>query len=124
MKKFKKWSERYKAVVIPTETVFNFDDKYNETGIFHWEVNKTNGGIISDPDKYLNKKANEILEDLFEVRKVKKKGLIIAYVIFTIIAKVYRIFFTFLSDLLPFLLFFPVLFNYFFHYFYYFPSFI
>ena len=81
MKKFKKWSERYEAVVIPTETVFNFDDKYNETGIFHWEINEANGGIISDPDKYLNKKANEILEDLFEVRKVKKKGLIIAYVI-------------------------------------------
>ena len=85
-KYFKKWSKRYEAVVTKTEIVFNFDDEYPDTGIFHWEV--TNG-IISDPDHYLNKTAKEILENLFgeeeeeeeEERKVKKKGLIIAYVI-------------------------------------------
>ena len=84
-KYFKKWSKRYEAVVTKTEIVFNFDDEYPDTGIFHWEV--TNGNI-SDPDHYLNKTAKEILENLFgeeeeeeEERKVKKKGLIITYVI-------------------------------------------
>ena len=95
MKKyFHKWSERYEAIVVATETVFNFDDETPETGIFHWDIEN---GKITDPDDYTNKFAKEILEDLFgepleppeppEPSKttVKKKGLIITYVILMIL---------------------------------------
>ena len=62
-KYFKKWSERYEAVVIDTYKVFNFDDKTPTTGIFHWDLRK---GIITDPNNYETKTAKEILIDLFE----------------------------------------------------------
>ena len=79
MKKyFKKWSDRYEPIVTSTETVFNFDDEAPDTGIFHWNIEN---GPVTDPDNYRDKFAEEILKDLFEESSVKKKGLIIAYVI-------------------------------------------
>ena len=62
-KYFKKWSERYKVIVVSTSTVFNFRDDVNTTGLFHWDLTS---GIITDPDNYSLKSASEILIDLFE----------------------------------------------------------
>ena len=64
MKKyFKKWSQRYNVIVVSASTVFNFDDKAPNTGLFHWDLEN---GIITDPEKYSSKSAKEILTDLFQ----------------------------------------------------------
>ena len=61
-KYFPKWSERYDVKVQSTETVFDFLDDKQETGIFHWDLS---GSVLSDPEDYENKSAKEILDDLF-----------------------------------------------------------
>jgi len=61
-KYFKKWSERYEVIVIPTDVVFDFDDIVPTSGIFHWDLDK---GIMNDPENYSLKSAKEILIDLF-----------------------------------------------------------
>ena len=61
-KYFKKWSERYEVIVIPTDVVFDFDDIVPTSGIFHWDLYK---GIMNDPENYSLKSAKEILIDLF-----------------------------------------------------------
>ena len=59
---FKKWSERYDVKVQSTESVFNFPYDNPETGIFHWDLS---GSVLSDPEGYEKKNAEQILGDLF-----------------------------------------------------------